>query len=99
MHTNDPIVYTSITPEHFSNIEKLAQSHGLSVVSTNGQTKKDGVEIAWDYNISDQTLTVTVKQTPFWMPENVVESYFNDCVKKTQPAQPAQSVSEATTQS
>ena len=69
MHSMEPFVYQTISTEHFANLEKLAQKNGLSIVSTSGQTKKDGVEVEWDYDFEAETLTIKVKQSPFWMPE------------------------------
>ncbi len=85
MHSMEPFVYQTISTEHFSNLEKLAQKNGLSIVSTSGQTKKDGVEVEWDYDFEAETLTIKVKQSPFWMPEQVLAEHFAAWMKDTQP--------------
>ena len=85
MHSTEPIVYTEVDAEHFKNLEVLAQKNGLSVVGTSGRTKKDGVEVSWDYNSADETLTLVVIQSPFWMPEQLIKSHFDQWIKDTVP--------------
>ena len=102
MHTNDPIVFADITPEHFTALELLAQKHNLSVVGTSGRTQKDGFDVEWGYETETQTLTIKVLQSPFWVPEFMIQRHFADWVDQSKPtASPAaaQTVSEQVTPS
>ena len=85
MHSPVPVVYNDITTEHFSNIEKAAQGMGLSVVANSGQTKKDGVEVSWIYDPDAQALTITLLQSPFYLPVGLLEDHFNKLVSETKP--------------
>lgn len=86
MHTNEPLIYTGIGAEQFKALEALAQKHGLSIVGTSGQTKKDGYEVSWDYETSTETLTIKILQSPFFIPHGMIVDHFNSWIDETKPA-------------
>lgn len=85
MHTNEPIVFDKITPEHFANLEVLAQKHNLSVVGTSGRTQKDGFDVDWGYDPETQVLTIKILQSPFWAPEFMIQEHFENWVSESDP--------------
>jgi hypothetical protein len=85
MHNKEPLIYQKVTAEHFAALEKLAQSHNLSVVGNSGRTQKDGYDVEWNFVEDTETLTIKVIQSPWYMPERVIEEHFDSWVAEAKP--------------
>jgi hypothetical protein len=89
MAQSAPQVFSGITPENYATLIKKAQAAGLSLSGNSGTASKFGVEVAWNYSVEAQQLTIQCLGTPFFVKSEEVNAKIQALVKETLGSAPA----------
>jgi hypothetical protein len=73
--------YVGVSPARFSQLEAQAQSAlGMTIQGNSGQASAHGVEVAWNYDPTGQSLTFTLVSKPFYISQGVIGNHLDDFV-------------------
>ncbi len=83
MAQSAPQVFSGITAENYASLVKKAQAAGLNLTGNSGAATKFGVEMAWDYSLETQRLTIQCLSTPFFVKPEQVNAKIQALVEET----------------
>jgi hypothetical protein len=66
--------FTGFTPERFDCLLQKAQAVGIDITGNSGTASRDGIEIAWNFDPSAQTLTIQCIAAPLLVPCGLINS-------------------------
>ena len=67
MSSSSRLAFRGITRAIFACLRKKASENGMHVVSSAGETVKDGTRIRWNYDADEELLEVECVSAPFWI--------------------------------
>jgi hypothetical protein len=67
MSSSSRLTFRGITCVIFACLRKKASQNGIHIVSSAGETVKDGTRIRWNYDAGAELLEVECISAPFWI--------------------------------
>jgi len=83
MPENLPLVFSNITPQHFSALAEKARANGIDISGNTGTASQFGVEVSWDYVPTTGQLTLHCLRTPFFLKLEDVNTRLRKMVEST----------------
>jgi hypothetical protein len=73
--------FSGVTPEQFTClIQKAQSSFGVTISGNSGTASKDGLTVAWDFDLTAQTLTLQCTDKPFFLSCGTINSQIHTLV-------------------
>jgi hypothetical protein len=67
-------VFNGVTPERFACLTEKAREAGIQIDGDSGSASRDGIEISWSFDPTQQTLTLQCTSSPFYVPCEMINS-------------------------
>jgi hypothetical protein len=76
-------LFEGITPEQYARLVAKAKAAGIELSGNTGTASKYGVEVAWNYALETQELTLQCLKTPFFVSAADVNAKIQALVKES----------------
>lgn len=83
MSENLPLVFSNVTPQHFSALAEKARANGIDIDGNSGSASQFGVEVSWEYAPATGKLTLHCLKTPFFLSLEDVNGRLRRMVEST----------------
>jgi hypothetical protein len=76
----DKQVFGDVTSANFADLIRQGESLGMPITGKTGQATRDGVTIAWTYDVASSTLTIECTDAPSFVPCSMINSKIDSAV-------------------